>query len=785
MRGAKNAERSRSFARANDAQSATVGFVIIMGIMLSATAVYFSIQIPERTKDFEFEHQSEVLQDFAELSAAIDMAIVSEDPTAFSSSAIGMAPERVQLVGLFATGGTLRFQPGNETFACIASVPNATAMSGNDSWNSTAASFPDYDTYRVETSPDGARLALEKKESRTYDSGDSVYLDGEYWFHNFSVSNGTTLNTHWLTVHASTITIGPNSAIVGDGGGLSGGKLIYESPYSDPGKGKGGGVIPACRISGDNCFCGAGGGGAGHNSTGGKGGPAWTSSSKKYSGGEGGGSYGNATSSELIDCGSGGAMGACGQPVRIGGNSYVFEGGFGGDGGGVIHLHAQTINVSGTVSVNGEDGRYSKDEDRAWDSAGGGGGGGSGGTILLMGNHLILQGNLSACGGKGANGALACDHPPTGVFDSNGGGGGGGAGGRIKIFYGSNLSAPGGLATHTNVSGGSGGKGGVGKSPGCAQPKTPKAGEDGDPGIAGSVYSNSSSFIEFIPHHPSGYLVSNVTALRGHIGFNASNTSMIRYGTVTWTETTPSGTNIALKVRTSMNANMSDALPWESCPEVTKGQDISDLPSVSDGHQYIQWRAELITLDRSRSPTLHAVNLSYDYGIPVLMNASGNIQFGSQYLYQPDSNLIYEHGGTIKNQSEGEFMLFPPPIIIARDGDGNTRLNIATIGLTGNESSVSGVFSSTLNAYYQSSAVQTGGLNFHNITLSLVTEHPAAWQKWFNKTCAAAGLAYGTDAGEYMIAGDGRPLQITFYGNESRPVNVWLKYSTAEVELQK
>jgi len=773
----------KTFVHATDAQATAIGFVIVLGILLAATSLYLGFNVPKWTAEYEFAHESKVSQDFSDLSAAIDMAIVSEDPTASSSAVIGMEPERVQLVGLFATGGTLQFDPENERFACIAALPNDTAMNvSGDSWNSTAVNddFSAYDKFHVATSSEGAKLALELKEDRVYDSGGNVSLGGEFWCTNFSVMNGTTLNTHMLLIHAAVITIGPNSSIKADAGGFAGGKLLVaRPPISEPGDGPGGGQ-PA---SSSNNYS-TGGGGAGHNNTGGLGGGAYTSSGWR-AGGQGGITYGNATNITTADIGSGGACGMSGSATTAG----YFEGGFGGNGGGAIFLDAPLIIVQGTVSANGEEGHYSRDDDLAMDSAGGGGGGGSGGTVLLKGGNITISGNLSARGGNGADGARSCDK--TSVYDNNGGGGGGGSGGRIKIFYGAPL-APSDWVAHVNVSGGAGGKGGVGRRQGCSDPTIPNPGGNGTAGGTGSICNISIEYAESIPHYPSGYLISNVTATRGSIGYNVSDTSLIRYGTMMWGEEMPSGTNIALKVRTSMNASMTDALPWEYCPEVTKGQNIADLPSVSDGHQYIQWRAELVTMDRSRTPTLTWVNISYEYGLPILMNASGNIEFGSQYLYHPDYKLIYEHGAIINEPSQGkEFMLLPPPIIIAQDANNCTSLKISALNLTGNESSTSGAFSSSIDAYYQSSALRkgssTGGLPYHNLTLALTTEHLTAWQDWFNDTCKDAGLTYSmTTAGDYYFDGPrNNTLNVIFTGNESKPVYLWLKYAEARIEIPK
>ena len=80
----------------------------------------------------------------------------------------------------------------------------------------------------------------------------------------------------------------------------------------------------------------------------------------------------------------------------------------GGSGGGMVHIHATTLIVNGTIKANGQDG---------YGTGGTSGGGGSGGAIY------IEVGSISG----------------TGTISTNGGGatlwGGGGGGGRVAIYY--------------------------------------------------------------------------------------------------------------------------------------------------------------------------------------------------------------------------------------------------------------------------------------------------------------------------------------------------------------
>jgi len=812
-----------------EAQSVALGFVIIMGIAITTSVILFSIQVPVQTSKFEFKHEQNIPNDFARLSTAIDDVALAGSASgagagagAFETVVVGMKPGSIPQLGIFASGGILSFfnsSNSTEKFECVACSPEeeATTPGGNYSWLWNNPYEYKNKSY-VDIFADGVRLQLESGENMTFNSSGDEYLSGEYWCNNFSVYNGTNLNTPWLYIHAKYIYVGPNSTINATGRGLAGGTTIpdWGKPMSANGTGKGGGKIPTCRhpkvpwwVEGEKyCYCGAGGGGAGHWGKGGDGGNSSTGpdpycndkDNTPHYGGDGGDSYENNATLEDISVaypGSGGACGAWGQVA----NGHIYEGGAGGDGGGVIILDAPIINISGKVTVDGEDGHYSNDQDRADDSAGGGGGGGSGGTILIKGGKVTIIGTLSARGGNGANGAKACDDSST--YDSNGGGGGGGSGGVIKVFNKTCLyDAEGPMnytqfqEKHTNVSGGAGGLGGVGNGTYCLAPSDggppyPTPGGNGTRGGDGIVYNQSYEYVESIPHFPSGYIVSKPFDA-GNNSTAGINTSMVLYGTISWNATTPSGTFIIMKVRTSPNEDMSGATPWHECLPVKNGADISDLHSVSDGHRYVQWRAELYTYEHSRTPVLHSVCINYSWGKPVIATCSGSIEFNSSYFYAPNFVLTYAHGGTIKSQRRGKsFMLLPPPISIARNGN-TTDISITAVDLIGNTRFVSGLPTHTIKITNGSSDLLAGGLEFNNITLNFYTAHPEAWYDWFNKTCEKAGLNWSkppvnwSKAPVYYIndSATGR-LQVVFYGNETYPIRLWLKRERVEVKIEE
>ena len=729
------------FWKNEQAVSEVVGVLLIMAILLSLSAIFFSREVPAWTKEFEYQHAAKMPQDFAELGAQIDMALASEDPDTPLSTAIGMTPDTVPLVGLQASGGTLTFKPDEEIFECIATTLEEADNPGVSYWNDTP-NWTHFEKYHVIVTDSGARLKSDAGEEEIIKANGT--LSGEYYCDRFIVRNNSVLTVPGrLTIHAIYIALENGSQITADGKGSSGG--IGNQPGSD-GNGEGGGKGGDAEYQ-RNETGGAGGGGGGSGG----------------SGGDGGGNPDSGGSASYLSdyIGSGGGGG--GDWKRTG-NPTLSTGGDGGNGGGYIRFDAAVINIHGVISANGSTGE-GNEAYPGQSYQGGGGGGGSGGWISITGDSVNITGRIYAVGGNGGS-------------SDKGNGGGGGGGGVIEVTYDSAIK-PNETDVNANlqVSSGTGGMNNRDDT------------EAGYPGEFGKKDVTLSPYRTNVFYHSAGYIVSNMTNVsdQGQVGYDTKNSTLICYGNVTYGSERPPNTDIVLKVRTSMYPNMTDALPWEDCPPVANNTYISDLPSASDGHQYIQWRAELLTFDPRITPVLSWVNISYECGKrPVLVTSSGHLDFKSQYLYFPNYQLVYTQGGTIKRQDDESFMLFAPPLFVGTEGPG-TSLQITAVNLTGGTRTLSGRLSATVDASYRENTLLTNGLNFANITLNITTRYPAAWEHWFNVTCKEAGIIYGTDPGQYNItynsAAAPDTLQVIFYGNETKPVNLWLKRSRAKVEI--
>ncbi|MBT6253750.1 hypothetical protein HOI83_00740, partial [Candidatus Uhrbacteria bacterium] len=164
-----------------------------------------------------------------------------------------------------------------------------------------------------------------------------------------------------------------------------------------------------------------------------------------YSYGKGGGAGGHGGVGGAGSTHAGGATyGSATNPIFFGSGAGSGRGSDSGDGGGVVILNVTgTLTLNGDISANGGDGPIS--------GTGEAGGGGAGGSVNVTTATMAGGGNIFVDGGIGGD-------------DDNGGGnddGGGGGGGRIALSYATSsftissttLSADGGTATGTAVAG--------------------------------------------------------------------------------------------------------------------------------------------------------------------------------------------------------------------------------------------------------------------------------------------------------------------------------------------
>jgi len=175
-------------------------------------------------------------------------------------------------------------------------------------------------------------------------------------------------------------------------------------------------------------------------------------------------------------------------------SGHGFGGYNGGRGGGFVNIKAETINIMGTISVNGEIGDSASpgvaNDNHAGSGGFGGGpgaGGGGGGKIILYYNTITGSGTVTANGGPGGVGGSGGNGVDCGTGGA-GGGGGGGAGGVISfISLVNDEDTP---SIDTTCDGGAGGAPGTAREDGCGESKDKKPipalkGSDGPSGFCG------------------------------------------------------------------------------------------------------------------------------------------------------------------------------------------------------------------------------------------------------------------------------------------------------------
>lgn len=239
---------------------------------------------------------------------------------------------------------------------------------------------------------------------------------------NVTVASGTTLkfspnanNTPVTILASGNVTINgsidvsgsaANKNIPGKGGpgGFAGGIGGAVKQDGSRGQGPGGGYGGKPDL--DEQYFSGGGGGGSHGTTGTTGGDK-----NAGEGGPPGQTYGAASLYQLVG-GSGGGGG--------GGTTTDYGGGGGGGGGALLIAASGTINVAGTIKVDGGRGGEGETYVSGYGSYGSPGGSGSGGAVRLVATTITGNGTISAVGGVTSSAY-------------NAGSGGKGGDGRIRL----------------------------------------------------------------------------------------------------------------------------------------------------------------------------------------------------------------------------------------------------------------------------------------------------------------------------------------------------------------
>ncbi|MBN1455889.1 MAG: hypothetical protein JW945_06540 [Methanomicrobia archaeon] len=291
------------------------------------------------------------------------------------------------------------------------------------------------------------------------------------------------------------------------------------------------------------------------------------------------------------------------------------------------------------------------------------------------------------------------------------------------------------------------------------------------------------------PRYARGYLESNHSTTPGKIGGKDLGSANITYENFSWNTSLPANTRIVLKVRTDMFPDMRHAKNWSDCPAIESqdgfnNRSLAKIASVSPGHQYVQYRAELSTWDPDLTPTLCNVSISYNFSQPevVLASSSGSISFTSNHCYLPEHTLSYASGAVIKKQQDNEFVLGNFSISAAKAGS-TTEIRISLFDLTGTSvPAQSGQPTTIIKIYRDDYGLISDSFYYPNLTLNITTNYTQAWSDWLNKTLDAAGLVRSSDSDYNLSRPTNNSVRVVFYGHDDG-VKLYLDKTTVQVRI--
>ncbi|MFV9676391.1 MAG: hypothetical protein ACNYVW_01880 [Methanosarcinales archaeon] len=298
------------------------------------------------------------------------------------------------------------------------------------------------------------------------------------------------------------------------------------------------------------------------------------------------------------------------------------------------------------------------------------------------------------------------------------------------------------------------------------------------------------------PPNVSACIVSNMTNITGSIGFDTGNRTVYYnatwHGNISWyvAKITPE-TSVTMKVRTDMFPNMTNATEWYKCYGIESEDGLnsfplSDLYTVSNGHRYVQFRAELKTENPQKRPELKSVSINYDHSPEnvTLAEASGIIRYKSSYQYFPDQEITYGNGAVLMSQDDGgggELVYGPFRVTFRNVSINTTRINLTLVNLTGTKiPAVSGV-STLIRLRLLNRELVSDAFYYPDLTLTVNSSCAQACGDWFNKTLKAANL---TTPYNVTVNTTSKTVALFFYAKEPDDrIVLYLEKDTIGVEM--
>ncbi|TSC94901.1 MAG: Ig domain-containing protein group 2 domain-containing protein [Candidatus Berkelbacteria bacterium Athens1014_28] len=219
------------------------------------------------------------------------------------------------------------------------------------------------------------------------------------------------------------------------------------------------------------------------------------------------------------------------------------------------------------------------------------------------------------------------------------------------------------------------------------------------PGTATPTLDQINVDVDVSNYQTTGNYTSSIYDTLGNISFGN-----LAYNA----NTTPVGSSVSVKARTSDNLDMSGATDWASCEAVSSGADISANSCVTDGQRYVQYQATLTSsTDQTQTPTLNDISVQFER----ISNFSGLLVtqslVGSWYNASDETNaftnIIWEEEENLPSGTDVKFQAQTAPTNAGNDAPETGSVT----GFVGPDGTGSSYFSSS-DAVNCSSTVNAG-----------------------------------------------------------------------------
>lgn len=177
--------------------------------------------------------------------------------------------------------------------------------------------------------------------------------------------------------------------------------------------------------------------------------------------------------------------------------------------------------------------------------------------------------------------------------------------------------------------------------------------------------------------------------------------------------------------------------------------------------------------------TTNGTTISYDSGN--FLEGLGTVYYTSENSYFVDQTYAYESGALILAQGELSLMKQSPSIAIRRtDNSSNITLYLNAVQIPGTAKAISSNSIEEVRIRHTSSAtLYAGEVLFTDLTLTVDTPHPAAWEEFLRREATGAGL--GTS--EYSISSSPTSVVLRLEGAPDEDIKADVRKSVFEVSF--